>query len=106
MRTTVISDYPRTDLLGYHVGYGNSKENDRVPVTWKRIKHSSLKGSIGKVGLEDIRAANTTGACSGLPWWSSVKNLPADARNTGLIPGPGRPHILWSPCATTTEPVL
>ena len=36
------------------------------------------------------------GACSGLPWWSSVKNLPANAGNTGLTPGSGRPHILWS----------
>ena len=37
------------------------------------------------------------------------RNLPASARGTGLIPGPGRFHIPWSneaPCATTTEVLL
>ena len=35
-----------------------------------------------------------------------VKNLPANAGDTGLIPGPGKiPHAAeqLSPCATTTE---
>ena len=62
---------------------------------------------------------------SGLPWWLSVRNPPANARDTGLSPGQGRSHKLWShqahvpqplslcsktqklqllsPCATTTE---
>ena len=38
-----------------------------------------------------------------------LKNLPANARNTGLIPGPGRPHMLRSQqslWATATEPML
>ena len=38
-----------------------------------------------------------------------VKNLPADAGDTDLIPGPGRfPHASEQPslCATTTEPEL
>ena len=26
----------------------------------------------------------------GLPWWSVVKNMPANAGDTGLIPGSGR----------------
>ena len=36
------------------------------------------------------------------------KNPPANARDTGSIPGPKRTHILWSnsPCTTTTEPML
>ena len=34
-----------------------------------------------------------------------VKTLPANAGNTGLIPGPGRFHILQlNLCTTTTEP--
>ena len=36
-----------------------------------------------------------------------VENLPANARDTGLSPGPGRfPHAMeqLSPCTTTTEP--
>ena len=28
------------------------------------------------------------------PWWSSVKNPPANAGDVGWIPGPGRPHVL------------
>ena len=28
------------------------------------------------------------------PWWSSVKNPPANAGDMGWIPGPGRPHVL------------
>ena len=44
------------------------------------------------------------------PGDSVVKNLPANAGDTGSIPGPGKSHMLWgnlSLCvATTTEPVL
>ena len=32
----------------------------------------------------------------GFPDGSVVKNLPANAGDMGLIPGPGRSHILWS----------
>ena len=46
----------------------------------------------------------------GLPCGSVVKNPPANAGDTGSIPGPGRFHMPWSNkqslCATTTEPVL
>ena len=46
----------------------------------------------------------------GFPGDSVVKNLPANAGDTGSIPGPGKSHMLWgnlSLCvATTTEPVL
>ena len=38
-----------------------------------------------------------------------VKNPSANARDVGLISGPGRSHVLrrqLSPCAKTTEPVL
>ena len=47
------------------------------------------------------------------PGGTVVKNLPANAGDTGSIPGPGRSHMLWSnythepqllsPRATTTE---
>ena len=43
------------------------------------------------------------------PGGAVVKNPPANAGDTGSIPGPGRPpHAVeqQSPCATTTEPVL
>ena len=45
----------------------------------------------------------------GLPGGSVVKNLPANAGDTGSSPGPGKiPHATeqLSPCATTTEPAL
>ena len=32
----------------------------------------------------------------GFPGASAVKNLPANAGDTGSIPGPGRSHLLWS----------
>ena len=32
----------------------------------------------------------------GFPGGSVVKNLPANAGDTGLIPGPGRSHMPWS----------
>ena len=33
---------------------------------------------------------------NGFPGGSVVRNLPANAGDTGLIPVPGRSHILWS----------
>ena len=33
---------------------------------------------------------------SGLPWWRSVENLPANAGDTGSSPGLGRSHMPWS----------
>ena len=49
----------------------------------------------------------------GFPGGAVVKNPPANARDTGLIPDPGRSHTLWSneapapqllsPRAATTE---
>ena len=32
----------------------------------------------------------------GFPGGSVVKNLPAHAGDMGLIPDPGRSHVLWS----------
>ena len=34
--------------------------------------------------------------CGGFPGGAVVKNPPANAGDTGLIPGPGRSHMLWS----------
>ena len=45
----------------------------------------------------------------GFPGGAVVENLPANAWDTGSIPGPGGfPHATeqLSPCATTTEPAL
>ena len=42
----------------------------------------------------------------GFPGGSVVKNLPASAGHAGVIPAMGRSHMLWSPCATTAEPML
>ena len=52
----------------------------------------------------------------GLPWRLSVKNPPANAGDTGLIPDPGKPHMLGgnqahapqllSLCSRTQEPQL
>ena len=33
---------------------------------------------------------------SGFPGFSVVKNAPPRARDMGLIPGPGGPHMPWS----------
>ena len=33
---------------------------------------------------------------SGIPWWLSVKNPPADAGDMGSIPDLGRSHMPWS----------
>ena len=43
-------------------------------------------------------------ALRGFPGGSVVENLPADAGDTGLIPGPHAEEQL-NPCATTTKPV-
>ena len=43
------------------------------------------------------------------PGGAGVKNPPANAGDTGSIPGLGRSHMpleQLSPCATTTEPAL
>ena len=40
-----------------------------------------------------------------LPGDPVVKNLPANAGDTGSIPGPGWSHMLQSPCATAAEPI-
>ena len=45
----------------------------------------------------------------GFPGGSVVKNLPANAGDTGLSPGLGRSHMPQSNlslCTTTTEPAL
>ena len=52
----------------------------------------------------------------GFPGDSMVKNLPANAGDMGLIPGPGRSHMPWSnqaqmpqllsPCSRAQEPQL
>ena len=58
---------------------------------WKNClpqKQSLVLKRLGNTGLE-----NST--CSGFPCSPVVKNLPANARNTGLIPGLGGSHTPW-----------
>ena len=43
-----------------------------------------------------------------LPWWSRVKNTPANAEDVGSIPRQGRSHTCrgqLSPCTTAAEPL-
>ena len=40
--------------------------------------------------------AKVKGALEGFPGGTVVKNPPANAGDTGLSPGPGRSHMLWS----------
>ena len=46
--------------------------------------------------LEDARGLGHENHQQGFPRGSVVKNLPANAGDTGSIPGPGRYHMLWS----------
>ena len=46
--------------------------------------------------LEDARGLGHENHQQGFPGSSVVKNLPANAGDTGSIPGPGRYHMLWS----------
>ena len=44
-----------------------------------------------------------------LPWWLSGLESAVNAGDIGLIPGPGRSHMLLgqlSPCSATSEPAL
>ena len=43
-----------------------------------------------------ISAVQQSNLVMGVPGDSVVKNLPANARNTGFIPGPGGSHLLYS----------
>ena len=45
------------------------------------------------------------GQIRGLPGGSVVKNRPANARDTGLIPGPGRSHMPQSTYAHAPQPL-
>ena len=40
--------------------------------------------------------AGTENKVDGFPGGAVVTNLPADAGDTGLSPGPGRSHMPWS----------
>ena len=39
----------------------------------------------------------------GFPGGPVVRNPPANGGDTGLIPGPGRSHVLWSSQARVTQ---
>ena len=57
--------------------------------------------SFNKIGIEGnffslIKDIHQTPTRRGFPGGSVVKNPPANAGDTGLIPGPGRSHMLRS----------
>ena len=56
-------------------------------------------------GAQGLGAAGEP--CEGFPGGTVDKKPPANAGDMGLIPGPGRPHVLHgeqlSPCVTATE---
>ena len=43
-----------------------------------------------------VTISHSKDSSAGFPGGSVVKNPPANAGNTGLIPGPKRSHVLWS----------
>ena len=72
-----------------------------LEATWY-VHCESLEGGIAdsfsRVHLTDESFFQETPV--GLPWWCVVKNLPANAGDRGLIPGPGRCHMFRA-----TQPV-
>ena len=68
---------------------------------WKNClpqKQSLVLKRLGNTGLENSK-------CSGFPCSSVVKNLPANARDTGLIPGLGGSHTPWGNYAHVPQPL-
>ena len=59
------------------------------------IRKSAGKETLGDKARFYSRKSHYKTKGSGLPWWLSVRNPPANARDTGLIPGQGRSHVLW-----------
>ena len=81
-------------------------EKDRrgySPIPWCAGLFSRGRWSLCSQLSLQIRSASC-----GFPGGSVVRNLPANAGDTGSIPGPGRSRMLQqgSPSATTPEPVL
>ena len=73
------------------------------PVDWS--VEQTLPPNLEAPGKHSVCILSKKGTFQGFPDGSVVKNLPANAGDMGLIPGPGRPHVMkqLSPCATTTE---
>ena len=72
------------------------------PITFKQQKSITFKQQKSK-----DKEKNSFKTARGFPGGAVVKNLPANAGDTGSSPGLGRSHIAaerLSPCATTTEP--
>ena len=60
---------------------------------------------ISQILMTWIKSDNKT-VLGGFPGGSVIKNLPANAGDTGLIPDPGRSHMTNWDCVTTIKPVL
>ena len=71
---------------------------------WLNVnKRYMNRGCRGRESSGNIWSKMTNGGFLG---FSVVKNLPGNAGDAGLIPGPGRSHMAWtdSQCAATAEP--
>ena len=82
-------------------------------VQWLGLHTSTARGtgSIPGWGTKILHAAwskKKKKQAWDFPGGAVVKNLPANAGDTGSSPGLGRSHMLQSisPCATITEPAL
>ena len=94
----------------YFISY--AKINSKC-ITDLNVKHRSIK-LLGKKHRENLCDLGLSKEfLGGFPGGAVVKNLPANARDMGSSPGPGRSHMprsnqarepqLLSPRATTTE---
>ena len=60
------------------------------------MKFKRVMGKLLKFMRKYIEFAITKVNIQGFPGGAVVKNPPANAGDTGSIPGPGRSHIPWS----------
>ena len=97
----------RSDAYLGQLGMWEAKQRETGPVqgkdeTYKKRKHFRRRKEMDcefEEGTAETEWRNKQPIyqckISGLPWWSMVKNLPANAGDTGSSPAPGRFHTPW-----------